>query len=209
MTIVTPSQWLQALVKESFLKEYTTKVIHNGINVRAFYPRNSHLLERYGIKNKFVLLGVSSIWDNRKCLSDYLELSQLLDEDFKMVLVGLTQKQIQSLPEKVLGIQRTESIDELAMLYSEADLFLNLSCADNYPTVNIEALACGTPVLTYDTGGSPEIVRKYGGIVVEKKNIQEVKRQLTQAKKTMPEVTFHAEENDVSFMIQQYLQLYQ
>lgn len=209
MQIVTPSHWLQGLVKESFLKEYEVSVINNGINTKAFYPRNSHILEDYGIKNKFVILGVSSVWDHMKGLDDYLELSHLLSNECKLVLVGLTQEQVNNLPKDILGITRTESIDQLAMIYSEADVFVNLSYCENYPTVNIEALACGTPVLTYETGGSPEIVRKYGGTVVEKKNILAVKNKIDEMMQTNTSVSFVPEENDVDYMIQKYLNLYE
>lgn len=209
MQIVTPSHWLQGLVKESFLKEYEVSVINNGINTKAFYPRNSHILEDYGIKNKFVILGVSSVWDHMKGLDDYLELSHLLSNECKLVLVGLTQEQVNNLPKDILGITRTESIDQLAMIYSEADVFVNLSYCENYPTVNIEALACGTPVLTYETGGSPEIVRKYGGVVVEKKNILTVKNKIDEMKKDKISISFVPEENDVNYMIQKYLRIYE
>lgn len=209
MQIVTPSYWLQGLVKESFLKEYEVSVINNGINTKAFYPRNSHILEDYGIKNKFVILGVSSVWDHMKGLDDYLELSHLLSNECKLVLVGLTQEQVNNLPKDILGITRTESIDQLAMIYSEADVFVNLSYCENYPTVNIEALACGTPVLTYETGGSPEIVRKYGGVVVEKKNILTVKNRIDEMKKDKISISFVPEENDVNYMIQKYLRIYE
>lgn len=209
MIIVTPSEWLRGLVKESFLKSYDTIVINNGIDTRIFYHRDSNILERYGIKNKYVVLGVSSIWDHMKGLDDYIELSQMLEKKYKLVLVGLTEKQIKSLPKEILGIKRTESINELAMIYSEANLFANLSYCENYPTVNIEALACGTPVLTYETGGSPEIVKKYGGIVVEKKNIQAVREKINEAERKQIQISFKPEENDVNSMINRYLDIYE
>ncbi len=209
MIMVTPSEWLRGLVKESFLKSYDTIVINNGIDTRIFYHRDSNILERYGIKNKYVVLGVSSIWDHMKGLDDYIELSQMLEKKYKLVLVGLTEKQIKSLPKEILGIKRTESINELAMIYSEANLFANLSYCENYPTVNIEALACGTPVLTYETGGSPEIVKKYGGIVVEKKNIQAVREKINEAERKQIQISFKPKENDVNSMINRYLDIYE
>lgn len=209
MLLVTPSKWLQGLVKESFLKEYETVVINNGINTHAFYHRESNILENYGIKNKFVVLGVSSVWDHMKGLDDYLQLAHLLSDKCKLILVGLTPEQIANLPKEVLGIARTENVDELAMIYSEADVFVNLSYCENYPTVNIEALACGTPVLTYETGGSPEIVRKYGGAVVEKENVQAVKNKIEEMMKKQYEISFTSEENDVNYMIKNYLAIYE
>lgn len=208
MQIVTPSNWLQSLVKESFLKLYDTRVINNGINTKIFFHRNSHYLQQYNITDKHIVLGVSSVWDHMKGLDDFIKLSELLDESFKMVLVGLTPKQIKRLPNNIIGIEHTESVEELAMIYSEADVFVNLSYCENYPTVNIEALACGTPVITYETGGSPEIVKKYGGAVVEKKNIVAVKKVIETIVKKKEKVSFKPDENDVNYMIEQYLELY-
>ena len=144
-----------------------------------------------------------------KGLNDYLELSHLLSDDCKLILVGVTPEQIANLPKKILGIARTENIDELAMIYSESDVFVNLSYCENYPTVNIEALACGTPVLTYETGGSPEIVRKYGGAVVEKKNVQAVKNKIDEMMKKKYDISFTPEENDVDCMIKKYVAIYE
>ena len=143
-----------------------------------------------------------------KGLNDFIKLSQLLDENYKLVLVGLTSKQIKCIPNNIIGIERTESVEELAMIYSEADVFVNLSYCENYPTVNIESLACGTPVLTYDTGGSPEIVKKYGGAIVEKKNIEEVKNVIEKMVKNNIQIVFKPEENDVDYMIEKYLEVY-
>ena len=208
MMIVTPSEWLKSLVEESFLGGYRCQVINNGINTKVFFNRRSNVLERYSINGKFVLLGVSSVWDHMKGLEDYIILSRMLDESVQMILVGLTSKQISELPSNIIGIERTESIEELADLYSSADLFLNLSQCENYPTVNIEALACGTPVLTYKTGGSPEIVKKYGGIVVEKNNLSMVKEEILHAMKKCPNTHFNPSVNDISSMIDNYMKLY-
>ncbi len=156
LMIVTPSHWLAGLVKRSFLKEYPVKVIHNGIDTTKFYPLSNDFREVYGLENKFVLLGVASSWNDLKGYSDFIKLSHMLSDEYRIVLVGLNQKQMEELPENIVGIQRTNSIKELAYIYSSADLFLNLTYCDNYPTVNLEARACGLPVVTYNTGGSPE-----------------------------------------------------
>ncbi len=162
MKIITPSQWLAELVKESFLSEYEVSVIHNGIDTTQFYPVKSDFREKYGIDNKFMILGVASAWNKTKGLNDYIKLSQQLDSSFQVVLVGITEKQKKELPESVIAIDRTNSIRELASIYSAADLFVNLSYCENYPTVNLEAIACNTPVITYDTGGSNESASLYG-----------------------------------------------
>jgi glycosyltransferase involved in cell wall biosynthesis len=170
--IVTPSQWLADHVKNSFLNNYPVHLIYNGIDLESFSPRNTDEIRRkYNLGVKNILLGVASTWKKRKALEDFIQLSQLLGEDEKIVLVGMTPDQISNLPSKILGIERTESMDELASLYSAASAFINPTYADNFPSSNIEALACGTPVITYKTGGSPEAIDKETGFVIERGDI--------------------------------------
>lgn len=176
MTLVTPSKWLAELVKSSFLKEYDVRVIPNGIDATVFQPTESDLRERYGIRDKKLLLGVASIWDDRKGLKDFVGLSDLLGEEYQIALIGVSEKQLKTLPSKMIGIQRTNNVKELAQWYSVADVFLNLTYEDNYPTVNLEAQACGTPVITYATGGSVESVGTDS--VVEKGNLETLVRVL-------------------------------
>lgn len=162
-TLVTPSQWLADLVKESFLKEYPVQVIHNGINTMVFQPTASDIKQRYHITSeKKVVLGVASVWDKRKGLADLIQLSELLDEHYKMVLIGLNPQQLEQLPSQIIGIQRTENVQELVAWYSAAEVLVNPTYEDNYPTTNLEAIACGTPVISYDTGGSGESATIYG-----------------------------------------------
>lgn len=158
LTLVTPSQWLADLTQQSFLKEYPVQVIHNRINKTIFYPRPSDFKERYGLEKKFVVLGVAVGWEKTKGLQDFLQLRKALPECYEIVLVGTTRAQIRRLPEGILGIQRTANQQELAEIYSAADVYVNPTHQDNYPTVNLEAAACGTPVVTYCVGGSPESV---------------------------------------------------
>lgn len=159
MTLITPSEWLKNEVKKSFLNEYPVEVINNTVNTDVFKKTDSDLRERFGIKDKTLLLGVANIWDRRKGLEDFLRLKNRLDDKkFAMVLIGLNDKQIRDLPEDVIGIKHTESVEELAMWYSVADYFLNLTHEDNYPTTNLEAVACGTRVITYNVGGCIETI---------------------------------------------------
>lgn len=160
--IVTPSEWLKEIVKESFLKEYPINVIYNGIDLKAYYPRfdTNRVNRKYGITNKPVVLGVASEWTERKGLKDIIELSKRMG-DVQFVVVGLTEKQIASIPRTVIGIKRTENLDELCDLYTRATVFFNPTYEDNFPTTNIESLACGTPIITYDTGGSPESISHF------------------------------------------------
>ena len=176
LTIVTPSQWLANHVKESFLKEYPVRVINNGVDEEVFniVPKPAILGENSHGKEK-IIMGIASIWDKRKGLDDFMELRNQLPPEFKIVLVGLSQSQIRNLPKNITGISRTESTHELAALYSAADVFVNPTYVDNFPTPNIEALACGTPVITYNTGGSPEAIDESTGIVVDKGDVHGLK----------------------------------
>jgi len=175
ITIVTPSLWLKELVSQSFLKKFPTKLIHNGVDISIFKPTLSDIKTKLKIGESKVILGVASIWDDRKGLDDFIKLNNLFDSNFQIVLVGLSKKQVDSLPSNIIGIERTENIEELAKLYSMADVYVNPTYSDNFPTTNIEALACGTPVITYNTGGSPEAVDKNTGMVIEKGNIKELR----------------------------------
>lgn len=186
MTIVTPSHWLAGLVKEAFLKDYPVDVIHNGIDTTKFYPLKNDFREFYHLEDKYILLGVATSWDKMKGLEDFVKLSDLLDDSYKIVLVGLTDEQLGKLPKKILGIKRTNSVKELTYIYSAADLFMNLTYCDTYPTVNLESAKCGTPVLTYDTGGSTEIVEQYGGYVVPQGDLEAVANKVEEIRKELP-----------------------
>lgn len=185
LTIVTPSEWLAGLVRKSFLAQYQVTVIHNGIDTSQFYPMENDTRDFFGIGGKFMILGVSTSWDEMKGFSDYLKLANMLGDDYQVVLAGLKKEQKEKLPRNVIGIERTNSVKELAQLYSAADLFVNLSYCDNYPTVNLEAIACGTPVLTYRTGGSPESAG-LDAVIVERGNLDAVAEAVRKLEKKTP-----------------------
>lgn len=168
MKLITPSQWLSDLVAESFLSEYPVEVRRNTIDTSVFKPTPSDFRERYGIGDRFMVLGVASPWTKRKGLTDFVRLAKELDsEKYAIVLVGLSEKQVKEMPAVIVGLARTDSREELAGIYSAADVFFNPTVEDNYPTVNLEAEACGTPVVTYDAGGCAETVRRGDSCVVE------------------------------------------
>ncbi len=158
MTLITPSQWLADLAGESFLGQYPVQVVPNTIDREVFQPTPGDFREKHGLEQKKIILGVASVWDARKGLTDCLKLRQRLDESYAMVLVGLSQEQLRELPPNILGIHRTHDARELAQIYTAADLFFNPTYEDNYPTVNLEAEACGTRVITYDVGGCVETI---------------------------------------------------
>ena len=166
MRLIAPSKWLADLTRESFLKEYPVEVVHNKIDLTVFKPTLSDFRERMRLKGKAIILGVASGWDRRKGLADFLALHGLLnsgktDQAYFIILVGLTERQISSLPPGMIGIARTNNASELAEIYSAADWFFNPTHEDNYPTVNLEARACGCKIATYDTGGASETIEGY------------------------------------------------
>lgn len=173
MTIVPVSNWLGGIVKESFLKDYEVNVIHNGVDIQKFQPTQSDIREEYSIFDKKIILGVASPWGRRKGLTDFFELGQYISsEKYQIVLIGLSENQIKQLPNGIIGLTRTESVEALAKWYSVADVFVNPTYEDTYPTTNLEAISCGTPLITYRTGGSPESVTLQTGRVVERGNVE-------------------------------------
>lgn len=173
LQIVTPSLWLKNLVYRSFLK-YPLKCVNNGINLNQFKPSENHLKlkEKLHLRNKKIILGVASTWDKRKGLADFMKLAIVIDANYQIILIGLTSKQMKNLPKNIMGVKRTENIAELANYYSMADVYVNPTTKDNFPTTNIEALACGTPVITYNTGGSPETIDIETGKIIEKGDVK-------------------------------------
>lgn len=167
MTLVTPSVWLAEEVRKSYLKEYPIKVINNGIDLNLFKPSPSDFREKYNCVGYFIVLGVAFGWGERKGLDVFIELSKRLSSDYKIILVGTDERIESCLPSNIISIHRTNNQKELAEIYTAADVFANPTREENFPTVNIESLACGTPVITFKTGGSPEIPDKTSGIVVE------------------------------------------
>jgi glycosyltransferase involved in cell wall biosynthesis len=176
LTIVTVSEWLASMVRESFLNQYTVQVIHNGINLNDFYPMNwSYEIDaKYGFSNRKVLLALATAWGKNKGWDDYITLSELLPSDYVIVLVGVTKQQKSTLPSNMIGIERTESIQELASLYSQSYVILNLSYQETFGMTTIEGFACGTPAIVYNATASPELVTTETGIIVEPGDIKGV-----------------------------------
>ncbi len=172
LTIITPSHWLEEYVKKSYFKQHTIETIHNGINTTNFsVPTTFSHPVIEGNKGKKIVLCVASFMGKYKGLYDLIEVSRNLPADYQLVLVGyISESDAQLVPPNVICLPRTSSVDELISLYQNATVFANLTHIDNFPTVNIEALAAGLPIVTYNTGGSPEAIDKTCGIVVEKGN---------------------------------------
>lgn len=175
LTIVPVSEWLADNIRQSCLKDRPIKVIHNGIDIHTFSPQNLDIYEKYGInKKKKIILGVAVIWNERKGLNDFYELAHKLDPDkYTIVIVGKLIEDVKKIKVgcQMIFVKQTQNALELAQLYSSALVFVNPTYQDNYPTTNLEAIACGTPVITYRTGGSPEAVNEKTGIVIEQGDI--------------------------------------
>ncbi len=171
LVFVTPSKWLKGVVENSFLKDYRVEVIENGINSSDFTYAESSIKSELGILGKKVILGVANKWDRRKGLRDLTALLSRLGDGYRLIAVGVDEEQKSSLPKNAIGISSTNSVKELAQFYSIADVFVNPTYEDNYPTTNMEAQSCGCPVVTYKTGGSGENVIEGFGFTVEKGDI--------------------------------------
>lgn len=186
LTIITPSKWLAGLVKKSYLKNYVVKVISNGIDLDVFKPTESNFREKNNLRDKHIVLGVAFGWGAKKGLDCFVELSKRLPENYQIVLVGTNDGVDKRLPSNIISIHRTQNQKELAEIYTAADVFVNCTREETYPTVNMESLACGTPVLTFKTGGSPEMIDETCGCVVEKNDVDALVRETLRICEEMP-----------------------
>jgi glycosyltransferase involved in cell wall biosynthesis len=181
--LVTPSEWLSTLVKSSFLKNHPISVINNGIDLEVFKSSGKlSFINEISVHNKFIILGVASQWSERKGLKYFIELANKLNDDYLIVMIGVDKKLTSTLPKNIVSMIRTENISQLVKYYSTADVFLNPTLEDNFPTVNIEALACGTPVITFKTGGSIEIIDNFTGVISDEKSSDSLVKSIEEVK---------------------------
>ncbi|MBQ9606660.1 MAG: glycosyltransferase [Lachnospiraceae bacterium] len=178
MHLVTPSEWLKEAVSRSIMKEYPVQVINTGIDIGAFRPVSSEIRNKHGIGDRSLLLGIANPWRERKGYNDFAELYNMLEKQYPgkyaIAMIGPQNPRQIELPEEIIRIGHISSVGELAEWYSAADIYVNLTYGDTFPTTNIEALACGTPVITYNAGGSGEAVTKETGAVIPKSDLGEV-----------------------------------
>ena len=178
LQLVCVSKWLDNELKESFLKDLPSRVIYNGIDTSVFKPSSGNFRIKYNVGDKRIVLGVASTWDTRKGLADFIELSKILDERYKIVLVGLNDKQKAKLPDNMIGIGRTDGPKELAEIYSASNVLFNASVEETFGLPNVEALACGTPVVAYNCTGIPETMTEDDGFIVEPHDLQSVAQKI-------------------------------
>lgn len=202
LMLVPVSEWLKEELKKSFFMKKNIRVIKNDVNLDCFYPKKVfHLREKYKLNNKKVILSVASPFSKRKGFNDFIKLSKLLDDNYRIVLVGLKKSQIKYLTNNMIGITRTNSVEELNDWYNTADLLVNLTYEDTYPSVNLEAKAVGLPILGYSTGGSTEIIKGYGKLV-PRGDIKSVAKEI-------PKMNYIRNPEKVeNHMLENYLSLY-
>ncbi|WP_095174812.1 MULTISPECIES: glycosyltransferase [Blautia] len=212
VTIVTPSQWLADLLKKSFLHEYPIRVIHNGIDLSVFKPTEKSFRTAHKLEDKYIVLGVSFGWGKSKGLDVFIELSKSLPDSYQIVLVGTNGNTDRMLPDNILSIHTTHNQIELAGIYTAADVFVNPTREENYPSVNMESLACGTPVLTFKTGGSPEILNEACGFVVDSEDVntlQNIIIRICEEKPYSKETCIkHSKNFEAKDRFKEYLELY-
>ena len=213
MTIITPSRWLADLTKQSFLGEYPIHVISNGIDTAVFSPMSGDFREKYNLVDKFIILGVASVWEQRKGLNYFIELSQELKKDEVIVLVGVNEKQIKNLSGNIIGITRTNNIKELVCIYSTSDVFVNPTLEDTYSMTNLEALSCGTPVVSFSSGGSAEMLSGKRGFVAKSKDMYGILQGIQEIRLGYEKGLYRETRNDIrefslERMSQNYIEVY-
>ena len=213
LTVVTPSNWLAGIMRESFLGKYPIKVINNGIDHSIFRPIESDFRKRNKCMDKIILLGVAFGWGDHKGLDIFIRLDNALDDEYRMVLVGTDAEIRKTLPSDIIAIDRTNNQQELVEIYSAADIFLNPTREDNYPTVNMEAISCGTPVITFRTGGSPEMIDDTCGSVVEVDDYEGIQREVMKCGKKTLQMKENCMKKSRNFnandKFRQYVELYE
>lgn len=208
MTFVAPSEWLAGLVSESFLGKYQVKVIPNGIDLEAFKPVESNFREKYGLQSKKVVLGVATAWSESKGLNEFKGLANLLDKNYKIVLLGLNAEQMDDLPQNIIGLPATDTLEELARIYTDADVFVNASKEETMGLTTVEAMACGTPVVVSNLTAVPEVVTPDGGIILEKLTAEDIKLGIAKVLGTVFNTRENAKKYEKKQQYLRYLNLY-
>mgnify|MGYP002507953447 FL=1 len=207
--IVTVSNWLKDTVENSFFKEKDIKCIYNGIDTNVFKTVQSTLRKKMNIENKFVILGVASIWNNGKGLNEFIELSKKIDDDNVIILIGLSNEQIENLPKNIIGISRTRNIEELVKFYTLADVFINLSVEETFSLVVAEALACGTPAIVYNSTACPEVVELKESCIVNSHDLDELIKKINFFKSTNGKLVIKLNKKfKLNEMLNRYIDLY-
>ncbi|MDO4303913.1 MAG: glycosyltransferase [Bacillota bacterium] len=214
LTIIVPSKWMELMVKRSFFSNYPVITVNNGIDLKTYSYRKplDELYDKYGIsREKKVILGVASVWDARKGMADFLALALELPDEYQILLVGLSSRQISRLPRNINGISRTGDVEELAMIYSLAHVFVNPSTEESFSLVTVEAIACGTPVIVLDTSAVKELVSEDNGIVLKRHGVEDyldAMKKLEERKLSREQISQTAKKYDVDEYGKKIVDLY-
>lgn len=208
LAIVTVSEWLKNEMKDSFFKDSNIITIQSGIDTDVFNNCASDFRQTNNLLNKRIILGVANVWDERKGLDDFLELSKMLDEQYQIVLVGLSDLQIKQLPSSILGIQRTRNARELAEIYSAADIYANFSKEETFGLTNYEAQACGTTTISFDAGGTPETLKNTNAYLI-KNDVKAAYEFIINYDYTTPKAKINLDIFDKNKAFKKYIRLYE
>ena len=210
VTLITPSQWLADVTKQSYMGKYEIHPIPNGVDLEVFKPTESDFRKKYGLENKKIILGVASAWGKNKGTDEFAALAQTLGDDFKVVMVGVNENLAKTLPNEILVFPRTKTVKELAEIYTAADVFLNPSRQETMGLTTVEAMACGTPVVTSNCTAVPEVVDENSGIVCENLEIETIKSAILEVlSKNYPNTRKRAEQYEKQKQYLKYLNQYE
>lgn len=208
------SQWTTDQAKQSFLKnaKYVGR-IYNWIDQQIYHEVNCNdLKHKYSLDDKFVILGVSQGWSNRKGLNIFVELAKRIP-DSVIVLIGKMNCK-ETLPSNIISVGQIQNIEELCKFYSLSDVFINPSLQETFGKVSAEALCCGTPIIVNNATANPELVGPKCGYVVKNNDIEEyvfyINEILRLGKKFFSEhcIQFASSNFDKDINILEYLELY-
>lgn len=191
LILITPSDWLLQQVQASFLQAYPIYTIHNGIDLQVFSPRKTAM-----DKKTKTILGVAGKWTAAKGFDDFIALAKHIPDAYQIVMIGLTKQQLHQLPSNIKGYKETHDVKELVSWYQQSYVFFNPTYEDTYPSVNLEAQACGCPIVSYDVGGCKETLCK-GSYVVHNVNefLKLLKEKPLQRIQLLPEEKAHLDKN--------------
>ena len=183
LAVVGVSNWITEEAKKSILSNSLIITrIYNWVDLNVFKPRNIESLKKeLNLTNKFVLLGVASFWSMSKGIDKFLELSKKISEDTSILLVGKVPSGT-IFPENIVHIEETNNTEELAQLYSLADVLINFSLEETFGKVTAEAIACGTPAIAINSTANPELVGPGCGYVINDDNIDSIMNSLEKVK---------------------------
>lgn len=215
MHLVTVSHWLEEQVKESFLNRYPVSTIYNGVDLSIFKPLDrAGLREKYGFTGKKVIFGVANVWSEGKGLQSFIELSRVIGDETQIVIIGLNRNQIKNLRPNITGIEKTNNAEELACYYNMADVFVTPSLAETFGFVAAEAMACGTPVVAFNTSALPELINEDVGFIVPMNDLhmlyQRIRDVILQERSVYAEKCRRRAEElfDMNRQYERYLELY-